>query len=236
MQDLTLNQNPTRGMTRGSILSMWIPTPSFPPQRSIRRNQKIQRKRSAFHSQMWVKGSPLQFIVYSGSHKNLILVEVMKQLGLSTIAHLQPYTIGWLHQGWDLCINQQCRLPYSIKPFTEKVLSDIAPLDVFDVLLGQPYLWKRHVVYDSRLHVVIITLGNNLYRIWEIAPPTSISLVTAKQCRNLIAKTRKFVFLMIRPQGKKNIVAMTSRQGPSAHDSNRWIRSWRSTRTYSPPP
>ena len=31
-----------------------------------------------FHSQMWVKGSPLQFIVDSGSQKNLISAEVMK--------------------------------------------------------------------------------------------------------------------------------------------------------------
>jgi hypothetical protein len=31
-----------------------------------------------FHSKMWVKGSLLQFIVDSGSQKNLILVEVVK--------------------------------------------------------------------------------------------------------------------------------------------------------------
>ena len=31
-----------------------------------------------FHSQMWVKGSPLQFIVDRGSQKNLISVEVVK--------------------------------------------------------------------------------------------------------------------------------------------------------------
>ena len=31
-----------------------------------------------FHSQMWVKGSLLQFIVNSGSQKNLISIEVMK--------------------------------------------------------------------------------------------------------------------------------------------------------------
>jgi hypothetical protein len=52
-----------------------------------------------FHSKMWVKGSPLQFIVDSGSQKNLISVEVMKRLGLLTTAHPQPYTIGWLHKG-----------------------------------------------------------------------------------------------------------------------------------------
>ena len=102
---------------------------------------------------------------------------------------------------------------YNIKPFMDEVLCDVAPLDVSDVLLGQLYLWKRHVVYESRPHVVIITLGNKLYRISEIASPTTISLVTTKQCNKIISQTRKFVFLMIRPQGKRKTVAMTSKQG-----------------------
>jgi hypothetical protein len=71
-------------------------------------------------------------------------------------------------------------------------------------------------MYESRPHAVIITLGNKLYRIMEIALPTSISFVTVEKCSKFIAKTRKFVFLMIRPQGKKKTVAMISRQGPSA--------------------
>jgi hypothetical protein len=52
-----------------------------------------------FHSHMWVKGTPLHFIVDSGSQKNLISAEVIKQLGLSTTPHPQPYNIGWLRQG-----------------------------------------------------------------------------------------------------------------------------------------
>jgi hypothetical protein len=70
-------------------------------------------------------------------------------------------------------------------------------------------------VYESRPCVVIITLGNKMYRIPEIALPTTISFVTEKQCSKLISKTRKFVFLMIHPQGKKKTVAITSKQGPS---------------------
>jgi hypothetical protein len=38
-----------------------------------------------FHSQMWVKGTPLHFFVDSGSQKNLISTEVVKQPGLSTM-------------------------------------------------------------------------------------------------------------------------------------------------------
>jgi hypothetical protein len=49
-----------------------------------------------FHSQMWVKGTPLHFIVDSESQKNLISAEVVKQLGLSTTPHPQPYNIEWL--------------------------------------------------------------------------------------------------------------------------------------------
>jgi hypothetical protein len=128
----------------------------------------------------------------------------------STVIHHR-----WLHQGRDLCISQQCHLPYNIKPFTDEVLCDVSPLEVCDVLLGQPYLWKRHVVYESRPHSVIITLGNKLYRIPEVAPPTTISLITAKKCSKIISQTRKFVFLMIHPQGKKKVVATASRQGSS---------------------
>jgi hypothetical protein len=88
---------------------------------------------------MWVKGTPLHFIVDSGSQKNLISTKVIKWLDLPTTLHPQPYTIGWLHQGIDLHVSQQCRLSYDIKPFKDEVLCDVAPLEVCNVLLGQPY-------------------------------------------------------------------------------------------------
>ena len=59
-----------------------------------------------FHSQMWEKGTPLHFIVDSGSQKNLISAEVIKSLDLSTMPHPQPYTIGWIRQGCDIHISQ----------------------------------------------------------------------------------------------------------------------------------
>ena len=70
-------------------------------------------------------------------------------------------------------------------------------------------------MYESRPRAVIVTLGNKLYRIPEVPPPAAISLVTEKQCSKFISQTRKFFFLMTSPQGKKNTVAMTSRQGSS---------------------
>jgi hypothetical protein len=83
-----------------------------------------------FHSQMWVKGTPLHFIVDNGSQKNLISVEVIKRMKLLTMPHPQPYTIGWLSQGQDIHISQQCHLSYDINPFKYQVLCDVSPLEV----------------------------------------------------------------------------------------------------------
>ena len=95
-------------------------------------------------------------------------------------------------------------------------MCEITPIDVSNVLLGQPYLWKQHAVYESRPRVIIVTLGNKLYRIPEVPPPPTISLVTTKQCSKLISQTRKFVFLMTHPQCKKKTMATTSRHGSFA--------------------
>ena len=136
----------------------------------------------------------------SGSQKNLISGEVVKRLDLSTTPHPQPYTIRWLRQGSDLCVSQQCQLSNGIKPFKDEVFCDVDPLEVCDVLLGQPYLWKHHDIYESRPHSVIITLDKKLYRIPEAVPPNDISLISAKQCRKVISQTGKFVFFVIHSQ------------------------------------
>jgi hypothetical protein len=150
--------------------------------------KELEEGERLFHSQMWVNGVPLYFIVDNGSQKNLISAKVVKRLKLpTTLLHPQPYNNGWLSQGRDLCVNMKCHLPYAIKPFKDEVLCDIAPLPVSDVLLGQPYMWKHHVVYESRPRSVIITLGKRLYKILEVAPKASISLISTKQCKKVIA-------------------------------------------------
>jgi hypothetical protein len=128
-------------------------------------------------------------------------------LALPTTLHPQPYTIGWLRQASDLRVSQQCRLSYSIKHFKEELLCDFAPLKVCDVLLGQPYLLKRHALYESRPHSVIITLNGKLYKIPEAVPPSAISLISVQQCRKVISPMGKFVFFVIRSQNKQKIIA-----------------------------
>jgi hypothetical protein len=121
--------------------------------------------------------------------------------------HSQPYTIGWLHQGSDIHINQQCHMSYDIKPFEDEVLCDVSPLEVCNFLLVQPYLWKLHVVYESGHHGVIITLNKKLYRIPEAVRPSVFSLISVKQCRKVISQTGNFFFFMILSRNERKIAA-----------------------------
>jgi hypothetical protein len=67
---------------------------------------ELEEGEHLFDSQMWVKRTPLHFIIHSDSQNNLILVDVIKQLALPTMPHPQPYTIGWLCQGSNLHVSQ----------------------------------------------------------------------------------------------------------------------------------
>jgi len=116
---------------------------------------------------------------------------------MSATQHLQPYTMVWLHQGRDICVCQQCFLPYDINPFKDEVLCDASPLEVCNVILGQPYLWKQHNVYVSSPHSVIITFNKKLYRILMVVPYIVISLISPKQCRKVFSHMGKFVLFMI---------------------------------------
>jgi hypothetical protein len=100
-----------------------------------------------------------------------------------------------------------------IHPFKDEVLCDVSPLDVCDVLLGQPYMWKRHVVYESRPHSVIVSLGGHLYRIPEVVS----TIVPPKQCRKVVSHTTKFSFFTICSKGEQKDTATTtaSAQAPS---------------------
>ena len=162
---------------------------------------------------MWMKGTSLHFIVDSESQKNLISTEVVKQLGLSTTPHPHPYNIGWLRQGRDLRVSQQCRFSDGIWPFKDLVLCDVSPLYVFDVLLGQSYMWKHHVVYESRPQNFIISLGGHLYRIIEVV----LNTVPPKKCRKVVSHTTKFNFFTIcsKCEHKDNATTTTSAQTPS---------------------
>jgi hypothetical protein len=104
-------------------------------------------------------------------------------------------------------------LSYDIQTFKDEVLCDVSLLDIYDVLLGQPYMWKCHDIYESQPCSVIVTLGGHLYKIPEVVP----TIVPLKQCHKLVSHTTKFNFFTMCSKGEKKNTATTaaSIQSPS---------------------
>jgi hypothetical protein len=70
-------------------------------------------------------------------------------------------------------------------------------------------MWKHHVVYESRPHSVIVTLGGHLYMIPEVVLTTTISLILEKQCHKVISQTTKFSLFMIWSEGEQKVTVTT---------------------------
>jgi hypothetical protein len=101
-------------------------------------------------------------------------------------------------------------LSYGIKPFKDEVVCDVYPLELCDVLLGKPYMWKHHAIYESHPRNVIVTLGGELYRVPEVVTTTITSLISGKQCRKVISHTTKFSLFMIQLDGEQKVIETTT--------------------------
>ena len=66
-------------------------------------------------------------------------------------------------------------------------------------------------------------MGNTLYNISKIAPPTVNLLISAKKCSKIISQTRKFIFYLVCSQSKGKIVttSMTPTKGSSTQQQQR---------------
>ena len=72
----------------------------------------------------------------------------------------------------------------------QRWVTSVSLLEAFYVPLRQPYMWKHHVVYESKPHSVIVTLGVQLYKVPKIVLPTTISLISAiKERGSLMQKS-----------------------------------------------
>jgi hypothetical protein len=77
-------------------------------------------------------------------------------------------------------------------------------------------MWKHHVVYESRTHSVIITLGGQLYIIPEVVPTT----VPPKQCHKVISHNTKFNLCTTRSRDAQKATATTTISTPSIQHRN----------------
>ena len=84
----------------------------------------------------------------SGSQENLISEYLVKKLNLETIPHPKPYPLGWICKDANLQVTRKCILRFAITTsFVDIVELDVVPLDIIGIVLGNPYLYEKKVIF-----------------------------------------------------------------------------------------
>ena len=82
------------------------------------------------------KGKCWKLIIDNGSTDNLVSTEMVDKLGLNKIPHPTSYTVSWIQKGHQMLVNEKCQVEFQIGTYSDRVLCDMMPMGVCNVLLG----------------------------------------------------------------------------------------------------
>jgi hypothetical protein len=77
-------------------------------------------------------------IIDGGSCNNLVSLDLVKQLGLTTRPHPHPCHIQWFNDAAKAKVTQTCRVSFSIGSYVDSVDCDVVPMEAYSLLLGHP--------------------------------------------------------------------------------------------------
>ncbi|KAK1377226.1 hypothetical protein POM88_033419 [Heracleum sosnowskyi] len=107
--------------------------------------------------------------------------------------------IGWIQKDSGLSVTQQCTFRFALhESYIGEIISDVVPIDVCQVIFGNPYLWDRYALYDMRNRKYTFTKDGAQFVIRVVQPPQGINLITTAQAKRLVNACGKFVLLMVR--------------------------------------
>ncbi|KAL5767989.1 hypothetical protein ACOSQ2_014772 [Xanthoceras sorbifolium] len=92
----------------------------------------------------------LNVIIDNGSGMNVISKAVVERLNLPQQPHPTPYRVSWINDVNTVPVKYRCLVKFSLGTnYVDEVWCDVLPITVCHLLLGRPWLYDRHVVYDG---------------------------------------------------------------------------------------
>jgi hypothetical protein len=92
-----------------------------------------------FNMFLVIKDCRVHTIIDGGSCNNLVNVEVVKKLGLTTWEHPHPYHIQWFNNNDKVEVTKTARIHFSIGSYHDFADFDVVTMDACSLLLGHPW-------------------------------------------------------------------------------------------------
>lgn len=144
-------------------------------------------------------------MIDNGSQANLILENLVIQLGLETNLHLKPYLLGWVCKNAQLQVTKQCRVRFAINShFIDGVVLDAIPLDICGLVLGSPYLFDRKSIFLME-HNMYHFFKNGIKYIVRVHKMTNdLTMVATGQMKMLVNASKGLSLMTIKDCGFGN--------------------------------
>jgi hypothetical protein len=102
-----------------------------------------------------VKDYRVHTIIDGGSSNDLVNIEVVKKLGLTTQEHPHPYRIQWFNNNSNVKVTQTTRIQFSIGSYHEFVNFDVVTMDACSLLLGYPWEFDTNAIGHGNLTSIL---------------------------------------------------------------------------------
>lgn len=107
-------------------------------------------RHNIFHTRCTSHGKVCDVIIDSGSCENVVSNYMVEKLKLPTKEHPHPYKLQWLNKGNEVRVSKRCLVSFSIgQKYKDNVWCDVIPMDACHLLLGRPWQYDRHAIYDG---------------------------------------------------------------------------------------
>jgi len=127
----------------------------------------------------------------TGSQANLISESLVKKLGLETTPHQKPYPLGWICDKAKLNVTKKCKVKFVIaSKLVDEVKLYVVPLDIYDIVLGSPYLYDRKEIFFHHENKYQITKYGVEYIVRAHQTKVNANLVSARQMKSLVNPVR----------------------------------------------
>jgi hypothetical protein len=99
--------------------------------------EKLQRY-NLFNIFLVVKDYRVRIIIDSGSCNNLVSLDLIEKLSLTTRAHPKPYHLEWFNNSGKSKVTRSARIHFFIGSYYDYADFDVVPMQTCSLSLGRP--------------------------------------------------------------------------------------------------
>jgi hypothetical protein len=135
---------------------------------------EMPQHHNLFQTKFVVKGHSVPVIIDGGSCNNLVSIEMVDKLCLTTTRHPHPNYIQWFNDCGKLKVTRRVRVHFTLGSYHDYVDCDVVPMQTCSVLLGRPWQYDNSVTHYGRTNSYTLVFKGKTINLLPLTPDVII--------------------------------------------------------------